>query len=126
MMKHGFKAFSILIAIMNSWNTYAFTISEKVKVVVHTNEKTVAGIGCHVDGKKLGGPGTFYVCKGPKNKMYQFGFRKYSVSGPDIKCGALTITKDSDVTLIMKDDVCHSVLREANAVRGFKNVSAMD
>lgn len=65
-----------------------------------------------MNGKKLGRPGTSYICKRPKNTIYAFGFRKDSHLGPDIACGTLTLDKDSDVLLVMKDSKCHCILNQ--------------
>ncbi|MGV3740414.1 MAG: hypothetical protein ACO1N3_03895 [Gammaproteobacteria bacterium] len=86
-------------------------MKSKIKVKVHTNEKNAVGIGCKVEGKKLGGPGSVYICKGPKNTEYLFGYRD-SFKGPDIHCGSLTLDKDSDVTLVVKDGECQIVVNQ--------------
>lgn len=115
MIKHKITISGCILCMMCSLNGLAaehIQIKGKIKVKVHTNEKAAVGIGCKVEGKRLGGPGASYTCKGPKNTEYLFGYRD-SLKGPDIKCGSLTLDKDSDVTLVVKDGECQIVVNQS-------------
>jgi hypothetical protein len=85
---------------------------DTISVTVKMDGKTAAGIGYSVGGKDFGGSGTTYEGKGPKNKSYLFGYRKNSVKGVNISCGALTLTKNSNVILVTKDNKCHSIIKK--------------
>ena len=106
MTKHYLKIFSCTILTLFSLQVFA---EDTISITVKTNEKTAAGVGYSVGGKDSGGAGKSYKGKGPKNKKYSFGYRKNSVDGTNIPCGALTLTKNSSVTLITKGNKCHSV-----------------
>lgn len=98
---------------LNAFSFEHITLPEKkhtIKVTIHTHEKNVVGIGCKVEGKKLGGLGNSYTFTGPKNTVYAFGYRKDSHIGPDIACGSLTLNQDSHVFLVMKNSKCHCIL----------------
>ena len=107
MIAHYVKWISCIIVTLFSLQVFA---EDAIKITVQTNEKTAAGIGYTVGGKKSGGSGKSYVGKGPKNKKYSFGYRKNSISGANISCGVLTLTEDSNVTLVTKGSKCHSVI----------------
>ena len=107
MIKHCIKIFSFTIISLFSLQTFA---GDTISITVKTNEKKAAGIGYTVGGKESGGSGKSYVGKGPKNKKYSFGYRKNSIRGTNISCGSSTLTKDSNVILITKNNKCHSVI----------------
>ncbi len=110
-MKSCIKISSFVLITLCALNGFA-TEKTTIKVTVRTTDINAAGIGFHVDGKKLGGPGTFYTCSGPKHKTYSFGYRKTFPHGPDVACGSLVLHQDSEVTLVMKNNQCQCVLHQ--------------
>lgn len=108
-MKRLVKISSGIILTICSLNGFAADKNSQIAVTVHTNTPGVAAIGCKVGKTDFGGPGNSYVCKGPGNKTYLFGFRK-KVNGPNISCGSLKLNKNSDVSLSMNGNKCKSVL----------------
>ena len=107
MPKPYIKIFSCIIIAVSSLQAFA---EDSIKITVKTNEKAAAALGYSVGGKESGGAGKSFVGKGPKNKKYKFGYKKDTVNGPNISCGALTLTKNSTVTLVMKGHKCHSAV----------------
>jgi len=103
-MKKRYITCSIAIGLLSAQTFAANTIT----ISVSTTEKAATGIGYSVDGKEIGGPGKSYTGKGPKNKKYSFGYRKKSA---DISCGALTLNKNSTVSLVTKGNKCRTVLK---------------
>ena len=103
MIKHYVKTFSYIIIALFSLQAFA---EDTISITVKTNEKTAAGIGYSVEGKDSGGAGKSYTGRGPKNMKYSFGYRR---RGTNIPCGTLTLTKNSNVTLITKGNKCHSI-----------------
>jgi hypothetical protein len=81
-----------------------------IEVTVTTNDQTAAGIGYAVNGKRIGGSGKTYTGKGPINSVYSFGYRKNSANGKDVFCGSHTLTKNSQVFLIVKGNKCRSIV----------------
>ena len=106
MLKHYVTMFFCTILALFSLQAFA---EDTISITVKTTEKSAAGVGYFVGGKDSGGAGKSYIGKGPKNMKYSFGYRKDSVKGTNIPCGALTLTKNSNVTLIMKGNKCHSI-----------------
>lgn len=106
MMKRSLKYFGNVIVILFSLQAFA---EDTIKVTVSATDKTAAALGFTVDGKKSGGPGASYSGEGPKNKEYHFGYRKDNVKGPNIPCGSLTLTENSNVTLTTDGEKCHCV-----------------
>lgn len=106
MIKHYIKFFGCILITLFSLQAVA---KDMITIKVRTNEKTAAAIGYTVGGKNSGGAGKSYVGKGPKNKRYSFGYRKNSVTGKDISCGSLTLTRSANVSLITKGKKCMSV-----------------
>ncbi|WP_058533469.1 hypothetical protein [Legionella saoudiensis] len=88
-----------------------FAASNMITVAVTTNDPTSAGIGFAVNGKKIGGAGKSYTGKGPANSTYSFGYRSHSAEGKDIPCGSHTLTRDSQVFLMVKGNKCRSIVR---------------
>lgn len=82
--------------------------AETIQVKVNTKEKNVAALGFSVEGRESGSPGRFYSGKGPKNKEYRFGYRR-ALYSKNITCGSLVLTKDSLITLVIKEDQCSIV-----------------
>ena len=80
-----------------------------ISVSVSSKDPSAAAIGYTVLGKKSGNIGKSYHGKGPANQTYHFGYRK-SVFGANISCGALKLTKNSNVHLITTGNQCRSVL----------------
>ena len=108
-MKVYKKVFGCIALSLFSIQAFA---EDTIKITVKTDEKSAAAVGYTVGGKESGGPGKSYVGNGPKNKEYLFGYRKNSEQGPNISCGALTLTQDSNVTLVTQGDECHSVMNQ--------------
>ena len=108
MIRHYIKFFSCIIISLLCLQVFA---EETISISVNTNEKTAAGIGYSVGGKDSGGTGKSYAGTGPKNKRYLFGYRKNSIKGTNISCCALTLRKDSKVTLITKGTKCRCVVK---------------
>ncbi len=80
-----------------------------INITVSIDAKAkAAGIGYSVDGEESGGPGSVYKGVGPSNKAYSFGYRKGLKESADISCGTLTLTQDSNVTLVVDEEGCHS------------------
>jgi hypothetical protein len=107
MIKSLITALSLVLIALFSSQICAQNI---IQVTVTTTEKAAAGIGFSVEGKNRGGMGKSYEGTGPQNKQYTFGYRKKSIVGVNISCGTLTLTKNSKVVLVSKNDKCHSVL----------------
>lgn len=107
MMKHSFITLSCIAVTLISLQTFA---GDKITITVKTSEKTAAGIGYSVGGKESGGSGKSYSGKGPINQRYKFGYRKNSIHGPNIPCGALTLIKNSSIILVTKGNKCQSVI----------------
>ena len=106
MIKHSIKTISCIIITLFSLPTFAENI---IKVTVKTSEKSAIAIGYSVVGKSAGTIGSSYSGKGPKYKKYSFGYRN-KINGDDIDCGDLTLTKDSVITLVTKNNKCISVV----------------
>lgn len=85
--------------------------SDSISVRVSTNEKAAAAIGFSVADKKSGGMGKSYAGTGPRNQVYQFGYRK-SVFGRNIPCGNQRLRQSSSVFLITKNNSCRSMVRK--------------
>lgn len=81
---------------------------DEIEITVSTEEKSAAAIGYTVEGKASGGPGKSYTGKGPINKEYVFGYRKDSKDGEDIRCGVVTLTKNTHITLVTDEGGCHT------------------
>lgn len=107
MIKHFIQYAAWVLITLVSVQVYA---DDKIKISVDTGEQSVAAIGFTVDGRNSGGPGKSYTGKGPKNKEYKFGYRKDLLRGTDIPCGRATLSKDSHVTLVVKEDTCSHVV----------------
>ena len=107
-MKNQTRFFSGLIITLVTLQALA---ANTITITVNTTEKSAAAVGYSVEGKELGGTGKSYTGKGPMNKKYVFGYRKSSVKGFDVSCGALTLTKNSHVSLITKGGKCRSVIK---------------
>jgi hypothetical protein len=113
MITYSTKIYGCIIITLLSFQVFA---GDTIKVTVTTNENSANGIGYSVDGRDFGGAGKSYVGDGPKNKRYFFGYRKKSLRVADVSCGALTLTKNSNVMLVMKGSQCqcHVVLTNIN------------
>lgn len=107
MVTKSIKMIGCVIIALFSVQAFA---ADPIKINVKTNEKTAQGIGYSVDGEESGGAGKSYSGTGPKNKLYKFGYRT-TAQGEDIRCGTVKLTKNSNVTLVVKRGKCHSVVR---------------
>jgi len=105
MRKSSLKYFGILAITLYSAQILA---NDRIKINVEIKNDSVAAIGYTVEGKSFGGMGRSYLGVGPKNKKYVFGVRKHSVLGADIRCGEITLRKNSTVVLEIKGDKCIS------------------
>jgi len=108
MIKHNIKYLGCTIISLFSLQLFA---QDTITIDVSTDEKTAVGIGYSVGGKDSGGEGKSYVGKGPKNKKYLFGYKKNSLKGANVSCGALTLTKNSTIILMTNGTKCHSVIK---------------
>lgn len=106
MKNHPIHMSRYLIIALLSMPVFA---ADTISISVTTTEKSAAALGYSVDGKRSGGPGKSYLGKGPRNKMYSFGYRKNSVKGVNVACGTLILTQDSRVTLTTNGNKCTSV-----------------
>ncbi|HAT1868888.1 TPA: hypothetical protein JBK40_15560 [Legionella pneumophila] len=84
--------------------------SDTIDITVTTKEKNAIAIGYTVNGNQYGGLGNSYSGKGPKNKEYQFGYKKDSIFGENISCGSITLNQDSKVTLVNNNNQCIGIL----------------
>ena len=100
----------IVYSLIISFCSLSAFAADTIHVTVKTKEKAVVAIGYSMDGKNAGGLGKSYSGKGLKNSTYVFGYRKNSLGGADIKCGALVLNKDSEITLVAKGDSCETVV----------------
>ncbi|KTD31635.1 hypothetical protein Lmor_2511 [Legionella moravica] len=107
MMKRTSKLWSCIGIGLFSLHAFA---ADTIKVTVKTLEKNAIAIGFTVDNKEYGTLGKSYSGRGPKDKVYSFGYRKDSLFGDNVSCGALTLTQDSTIMLIVQDNKCYSVL----------------
>ncbi|AMP89461.1 hypothetical protein [Legionella pneumophila] len=101
------KDLSIVLLSLICFKNFA---SDTINITVITKEKNAIAIGYSVNGNQYGGLGNSYSGKGPKNKEYQFGYKKDSIFGKDISCGSITLNQDSKVTLVNNNNQCFSVL----------------
>jgi hypothetical protein len=108
MIRSSVRIFSCFITLF-SFQTYA---DDTIRITVKTSENAAAGIGYSVGGKNSGTLGKSYTGKGTKNQEYAFGYRKNSIMGTDIKCGSITLTKDTTITLVTQGDKCLSVVED--------------
>lgn len=81
-----------------------------IQVKVETDYKRAAAIGFKVDGKEYGALGKSYSGVAPADKLYRFGLRKDSIFGSNLDCGALLLTHNARVNLVVVDDVCQAHL----------------
>jgi hypothetical protein len=86
--------------------------AKEITIRVMTRDSTAAAIGFTVNGKESGGAGKLYTGNGPSNQKYSFGFRKTSVNGKNIRCGSLTLNKNSTIVLVKKGNRCHSAISQ--------------
>ena len=85
--------------------------NNNITIHVTTNEKTNAALGYTVVGKKSGGLGSSYVGHGPSDQLYFFfGYRK-TVFGENVSCGNLRLRQNSRVLLVIKNNVCRSIVQ---------------
>lgn len=103
MRKDSLKCFALGFIILFSAPNWA---ADRIKITVEIKHKSAAAIGYSVEGRSFGALGKSYLGEGPKNKKYVFGFRKNSIMGADIRCGELTLKKNSTVILEVKGDKC--------------------
>lgn len=93
---------------LNSWALHA---QDTVRVTVHSKDDATFGVGFSVNGKVAGAIGKSYTGLGPKNQKYLFGYRRSALYGKNISCGSLTLTEDSVITLVIKDNKCVSTIK---------------
>ncbi|HAT8180066.1 TPA: hypothetical protein JA361_11525 [Legionella pneumophila] len=101
------KSFGTVLLSLISFKIFAYNT---IDVTVNTKEKNAIAIGYSVNGNHYGGLGKSYSGKGPKNKEYQFGYKKDSIFGEDISCGSIILNQDSKVTLVNNNHQCFSIL----------------
>lgn len=107
MIKHSVKILSCITFSLLSLHAFA---ENTITVNVKAEAAEVAAIGYTVEGKNSGRIGSSYTGKGPKNKEYVFGYRKGAIYGKNIRCGTLTLSENSTVTLVHQDGACRVVV----------------
>ncbi|CAM2812615.1 hypothetical protein [Legionella worsleiensis] len=107
MIKHTSKFWGCLGMSLFAAQVFA---ADTIKVTVKTTEKNAIAIGFTVDHKEYGTLGKSYTGRGPKDKVYYFGFRKDSILGENVSCGSLTLTQPSTVVLMMQENKCYCAL----------------
>lgn len=105
-MKINFKKASGIFFVVCSTSIFA---QDRIEITVVAPGKAMA-VGYKVEGKKAGGLGRTYSGIGPVNKEYFFGYRKNALSGEDIPCGSVVLSKNSKVKLITKDSQCSMLI----------------
>ena len=94
--------------------TMGTAFSSKINITVKSNDKACTGLGFTVDGARRGGFGKKYKTKGPRGKVYSFGYRIGFISSKDIYCGDLVLEQDSFVSLITKGGICLAKLEHSS------------
>jgi hypothetical protein len=108
MKKHLIKPISYIIITLFSLPTLAEKV---INITVKTSDTSAIAIGYSVVGKSTGTVGKSYSGTGPKDKKYSFGYRR-QIHGSNIICGDLTLTKDSVITLVTKNNKCTSIISQ--------------
>ncbi|KTD51368.1 hypothetical protein [Legionella quateirensis] len=106
MTRQGLKRLGCIFISLFSIHAFA---ADTIKITVKTMEKNAVAIGFTVDKKEFGTLGKSYSGRGPKDKEYNFGYKKDSLFGDNINCGSLTLTQDSTIVLMVQDNKCYSI-----------------
>jgi hypothetical protein len=117
----------LLIGLSTSFVVVLFTLpSYAIKVTVQSSSKGVTALGYTVNGKKSGGAGGSYKNTDAPTGKYLFGVR----AGGDVPCAtkegkkAMTLKKDTTVTLTYNGKTCIMVLSTDNGKAPTENKAA--